>query len=76
MDKLLGIFITENNKLVILEKTLPSIPLMLTATSEDAATVKELKCVEQKYPNLIQRHEVNLIGDNIDVSDNETRPRI
>jgi hypothetical protein len=75
-NELLGIFITDDNKLVLLEKTVSSIHLKMTATNEEVVTVKELKYVEQEYPNLIQRYEINLIGDNADVSDNETRPRI
>ena len=71
MDKLLGIFITEDNKLVVLEKTMPTIQLSTEFTS-----VKELRYVEKEFPNLVQRHEIDLTGDNQDVSDDEIRTRI
>ena len=71
MEKLLGIFITEDTKLVILEKTMPTIQLTTEYTS-----VKELRYMEKEFPNLIQRHEINLIGDNPDVPNSETRSRI
>ena len=71
MEKLLGIFVTEDGKMVILEKTLPGVHL-----NSEAVTVRDLKYVEQEFPNLIQRYEINLIGDNPDVSDNEARPRL
>mgnify|MGYP007044065395 CR=1 FL=1 len=79
MDNLLGVFIESNHhdvdKLIILVKTVPSIQL-----STQGNSVKELRYMEKEFPNLVQRYEINLsintIGDNADVSDNETRPRI
>lgn len=72
MDKLLGVF-TEGDKLVIIERTL-FIPL--EAYSHSNYSVNDLKYIEKEFPNLVQRHVINLTGDNQDVSDDEIRTRI
>ena len=72
MDKLLGIFI-EGDKMVIIERTL-FIPL--DAYSHSGYNISDLKYIENEFPNLVQRFEVNLIGGNPNVSGNEIGSRI
>jgi hypothetical protein len=70
----------EGDTLIILEKTVSNLQIGNATIGQklvpSSLAVKYFKEFEKENPNAVQRHEINLTGDNLDVSDNKTRSRI